>query len=460
MEDWLKKWYKEGFEKSKASSPKKNWKKIAAELDEWPAHWYKSNADKVGIRPKHTNWDAIKKELSDLPVLRKNPIFQIRAIVVTAIAFLLPFLLINPVFYVSNAELSNLTEENSEIQIELNKVSSQESLAFNEQNSTNKNDDSKTNRATTIKKEKLSNLISEETELNEGLLSITNSKDLIETLDKEPETNINQITVVVSQVEKVDDNQEEKSPLIVTNEQPDEKEFDQINKLPIKKLDPIKTKSSFNSGLNDIKNPLIYNGWYIGGGAVLQKTTLLNPINSRSLVKGSGVMSSPNLNVSINLNVMKQLKNRNAFSAFVMLNNNKSQRYTETNFDEVAEGQISLDYVLVGANYHSRLLESYDNTLSLNSVMGLYSAINTGISEHKNTEQIDFLKGGFRNYDVGVSFGFETNFYLNSKWMIYSDLIYQLGVINIFNGTDKVPADFFHTQTSSLNLGVGIRRKL
>jgi hypothetical protein len=426
MEDWLKTWYKEGFEKSKVHSPKKNWKKIASELEEWPSHWYKKNVAEIKIKPKHTIWGNIEQQLQQQQPKRVFA-FSLNYFILVSGIVLMPFLLVHPPYFYD----STRTAEFSFAQVD-NPVSIK-TKEYNPTSLINAKDEDLVREIENQKK-----ISSHEPPSIENILPA-------EHINKKEE----QHKYISTHIETLKNSSIDDSEEGI--------DFTQPTFIPMYALN---NSLYFENSLRQNKVKIDQKGWYIGGGATIQKTSLLNPITQRSLSKTSSLNTKVSMNIGAHLNAYNQFNNRSALSATIFLNNKKIQQYELFENQELTTGKMELNYLLLGVNYHRRLKHFSNKSMGISSIVGLFTGINTGISEVVNTKDVVIFQNGFRKFDAGITAGYELNYSLSPKLMFYSDIVYQIGLINIFRGTDKIPSDFFHTQTSSLYLNLGLRFKM
>ena len=88
----------------------------------------------------------------------------------------------------------------------------------------------------------------------------------------------------------------------------------------------------------------------------------------------------------------------------------------------------------------------------MNTVSGLYVSRRAGLTESLNGLAIDDLSAGYKSFDVGLNIGVDYSVIVNSKLQWTTGLKYQIGMMNVFGGVDKVPASFFKTYTNSFGL--------
>lgn len=431
MEDWVKKWYKEGFEKSNAYSPKNNWKIIASVLNEWPAHWYKKNVNDIKLRPKYNLWDNIESTLQ-----RNTPqptsLFSFKKFAALVGIICIPFFLVHP-----TVRLTSSTSDHKIVEVEDVKTSHLKKLAIQSAVQTihkaiSPSSDKKKIQLLLIEQNTIvSNVVNSNSHFDSDSSALAESNNTSQTINP----NISPASI-------------------------DSTRLIDLDPLELNPLYAITSASIIDYSLLPAKKKIDQKGWYLGTGATLQKTSLLNPITQRSLTSGSSLKTVASLNIGTQLSAYNQVTNRSGISATIFLHNKKIQQYKTTQSQETYSGKTELDYILFGFNYHRRLKTFENIPLNINSITGVFAGLNTGVSETINNESVVLLQNGFRKFDSGISVGYEINYSISPKWLFYSDIVYQIGLINIFKGTEQIPSHFFHTQTSSLNFSLGLKFKI
>jgi hypothetical protein len=224
---------------------------------------------------------------------------------------------------------------------------------------------------------------------------------------------------------------------------------DRIISLPVLKSDFSENK---NRDLIEYDNSLKSGSW-LSFALAPQISSLNNPMSQSAFkAEDQRVVYTPSLTYEVAAGY--KFNRRNGVKLAMLLNNQKSlQVSTETD-----ERSISLNYLSIGALYTSSWQVGHSRRLSLNTEAGLLAGISTKNDVLFNTERIDYLEEGYSRFDAGVIFGASLSTKLNDHWSLSTGVNSQVGIVNIFKGTDAIPADFFKTSTQSISLNIGLIR--
>jgi hypothetical protein len=88
---------------------------------------------------------------------------------------------------------------------------------------------------------------------------------------------------------------------------------------------------------------------------------------------------------------------------------------------------------------------------------GVYGSFRTDIAELWAGEERNFMSEGFKKFDLGLNTELNTVYTLNESVDLTMGLYASNGLINVFNGIDNIPANFYRTFTTSIGTSVGLR---
>ena len=143
------------------------------------------------------------------------------------------------------------------------------------------------------------------------------------------------------------------------------------------------------------------------------------------------------------------MNDRKSFSVFDLANSNALRRSTEFSF------------ITASGLYKRNVLKSIGSEKQqLNAGLGLFGSVRTQIHERSDNPNFLSFIDNYKKYDVGLNLGVDYSFDITKRIRLFTGLQYQLGVINLFNGANKVPASSYNTRTSALGFNVAAYYKL
>tara|TARA_Y100000385_G_C13097234_1_gene642124 strand:- start:522 stop:1763 length:1242 start_codon:yes stop_codon:yes gene_type:complete len=405
MKGSVGKWYKKGFDRLKVIAPASVWTNVSAELKNWPAGWYSANTEKIDISPKKDSWETIANAVQPLNAHNRSLRFFIyRAGSVAVIFAMLPF-------------------------------------GFN--------DSSKTS---IIGLPFGLNLFSQFTE--------SYTQDIIQS-EVVPEQQVAQHDANSSSVSLISENYPLNVPNRTFSRANDDKERSEFTlmstRIPLKKIEPgyphrmiiVDVVNGLSFGRDELSK------FALGVKINAHGSTLLTPQTRLALNSESSVQSHLGVNVSFGVTGRYAFNNKNAISFDFMVDDRKTQIIENYSAGSLVERRTDLTYTSLSASYQRNVFNPQHvrkNAHALYVGIGVFGSYRTSLLELLNQEVVNNYEEGYRKFDMGTDFGVDYSVNLTNRIEWSAGLKYQLGLMNVFKGVDKVPASFLNTYTSSFGL--------
>ncbi len=418
MKDWIDEWYNNQFDQIDLTPSSEVWENISQAMEDWPKHWYSFNAKDLGTKPRSNTWEQLNIHLSDeRRVLRANRFSYITAAVASFLLLVIPlktedflfsedFQIASLAGFISSPDLSDPIRSNSKIQKEENTlgtvIADRRNSSFAYIDTINHN-------------------------LNEETASILK--------DNSPYV-LNRSIL--------------KSGITIDSE--DSGDFrNEVNRmLPIRQTSlaqiNLSRELSFN-GVYDSKR-------WLSLSIMPQLSTLNNPMSQSSFSTEAKIL--PRLSLTYAFSAGHKLNKRNGLKLAVLFNNNKSLMIES---DKV-QRNINLRYLSLAALYTSSWNIGRQNRLRFNTEVGLFASTLTNKEVLFDEERVSSLEDGYGEVDAGAIFGVAISSKITNRWSLFTGVNTQIGLLNIFQGNQVIPSDFFKTSTKAVGLTIGFQYHL
>lgn len=426
MNDWIKEWYKNQFNKIDLTPSSKVWDNISETLNDWPKHWYQSNVEKLDVKPDPMVWENLSAEINSS---NRGTSVSWRPSVAASFLFIL-FSSLLP-FYLKHEESTLLAgNENPNIVYKAAKVEqARVSNSYTPKETTKNEKDSSTDQVSrkskSVSREKIG---TRPFELNTSKIKETDfDYSLVEPLDKN----------LLDHTEKNNFLSQEHtlSPKVIPFK------TEQLTSLTLVK--PIEEKNTKNS-------------WKIGGFISPQTSLLNNPLTDLIATDQTND-SYGSLSVGVDIILEKQFTQKNGVRATIRSNNVKSLNLRSQDIlGADFQRNFVLNYVTLDLNYVHSFSLNTDNTLKLKALFGGFTGYLVNKSVTYNGEQVRYIEDGYKNWDFGTSLGLFINQSISDNFSLEAGFHSQIGMFNTFSGTTYLPANFFRTTTISNAFSIGV----
>lgn len=413
-EDWSEKWYKQAFARSSAGKPKAEvWSGIESALNGWFKHWYQSGATGQTKRPKAQVWNALSAFVDQEILLRR----QLRLRILRGATAIVLFAIL-PLSLADQFELSSQNESTTRFTAEnIAPISASEELA--------------------------------------SVIHTTIDREFVA-----PQMQDTRPQIGIAEMQHASAPQETISLASAS----DNAGFESVNVLEPHALasfsesNPVTlTSQSFDF----VPRPFNLPKWIFGASAVYQHSHLYNETTRMGFAHTSHIKNDSDPSFSLDLALMKPLSKHSLISVRLRINDVKGQGHYDLLGAEYVEKKLTCTYQSLSLNYHRSLLRStIASRASLEISAGFYGSYRTNIQESIDQEDRVFLSPGIRKYDFGLQCGLQSVFRVSKPLHITLGAYYTNGIMNIFKGVEKVPANFYTSFTASYGLSLGLRYQL
>ena len=434
MKDSLEKWYKRGFDNLNVIVPFSIWKNIIESISKWPANWYKTNANDINIETPKNAWEDISKKLVVLNQTKhynNHVLFKASAI---AFCFLLIPLTTHNYSYESRSTIKG--NENQHFVTPL--------IADN----TKTIDSSTSDIINSINKDIVTSKISEGNNQQLGQLDQSNNQLSEQQLNK---TIVR--TIIASDVQpKLESINSELTEAIIVSDL----EYRRIGKSL--GFNPSNELAHYN---DNSKSSAMRSKWMIGGKVSANSTSLITPLIYQTTSSESSLNGKSGYSLSYGVSSIYVINSRSSMSFDFMMNDKKSFAVFDLGNSNSLRRRTQFSFTTFSGLYKRKLIKSFKNEQHhLNAGMGLFGSIRTQLNEYSDNPSFISFIDNYKKYDAGLNLGVDYSFDITKSIRLFTGLQYQLGVINLFNGTKKVPESTYKTRTSALGFNIAMYYKL
>lgn len=414
MKDSVGKWYKDKAKELNVIPPHEAWENIEKSMEDWPKHWYQSNFDGMQSENGNRGWEAIEEKLEiqrNVKKYQRN--FYLRTASLIAGLALIPM-------WISN--VSNNTTFISE------PVTPNLAVASNTQVS---NVENLINEAASIPAiQEIQNLTSNPLRTNNSTIIVTPAVSINSTQNNAVATKPIQTEFDLTFLASLPTGE-------IAVELPYENDLVQRTTESIRYAEPSENKQETQ------KN------WFVGPTFIVGSSELLNPLSFRE-----DAVTSNNLDVAWGISGSRRF-NKNVLTTDLLFSDTKSQM-ASLNSEEVT---TSLNYVTAALQYE-RVAPIFKSAKKLRPELnlggGVFGSILTNSTISSNQSNSYYSEFSYRNFDVGGVLTAGASVQIGESFRVGVNARVQSGVVNLFEGREKVPSNLFRTQS----MATGIQAKL
>ncbi|GEM_PF-5453435 len=427
-EDWLKKWYRDNFSRSSATDLKEEtWKNIESQLGDWTGYWYKSNAESVGEQAPDAVWTQLSSSVQETFMLRRARKWAIARTLGLCFVFLsVPYFMSD--YLLSKEEL--LRPSGYSIA-----TAEQESLSSPE--------------GLVVSNDEISNTAA----IPQENILATNS-------NSEPLTiSANTSTILPTEIPFEASSAVRTHQNINNEDKSSERVLGNIHPLATNELQPISNAVDLqlvNSEYN--RKPMRARNWQVGLAGNYQRSMLLNPTLQRGNDSQSSIKNILGNNVSATISLSRKITPLNKIRLAAKINDVKSQHFMDFAGAQYIRKSLSITYQTLGLSYRRSLLPNHrQSRFGLELGAGFYGSYRTSIEESWGDEERFVMSQGFKKFDLGAQIELDGVYTLYPSVDLTLGVYYSNGFINIFDGIDGIPSDFYKTYTSAFGASIGLQ---
>ncbi len=200
--------------------------------------------------------------------------------------------------------------------------------------------------------------------------------------------------------------------------------------------------------------------FYVGAAGQFGNTWLLSNKTLYSIRESPYSSAEPVRNNAISLLAGINLNDRFDIQLESQFNNNNGQIYKEYAHGDFITNQIQLKYTsLVLTGRYRFIRENKNIPVSHHFVLGTYGSYLQNAYQDIN-ENKENIRDIYKNYDLGLIVGYEVDSRLTNSLILSTSAKIDPGLINIYKGSEELPADFNQTYTTSLGVQISLKYEI
>jgi hypothetical protein len=184
---------------------------------------------------------------------------------------------------------------------------------------------------------------------------------------------------------------------------------------------------------------------------------LLSDKTIHSIRKSPYSSASPETGNSYGIIAGMPLSERFDLQLEALITNESGQKYREYINGQVTHNQIQLNYTTLNmAARYEVIRSSFKLPLSHHLVVGAYGSYLKNARQLTNGET-ENIRGAYKNYNLGLVMGYELSTPIASGYTLSAGVRLNPGFINIYDGTQSLPARFNKTYSTTLSLHLSLK---
>jgi hypothetical protein len=202
-----------------------------------------------------------------------------------------------------------------------------------------------------------------------------------------------------------------------------------------------------------------FRGWYAGGINSINNVWLLNSETFSGLNNNSLNQTNINAGYAYGISAGYGFHDKWAAELNWCINSHQGQKYHVYEEGRYLSKNVSLNYTAVNLSVRQRKT-SRTKWSQLIKSRGIVAGINYGYL--KNAKEIcgqktEMTKDNYHSSDFGFRFGYGYEFLAYSKILFSAGIHTDIGLKNIYSGTDFIPANFDRTHNAAIGFQVGLK---
>jgi hypothetical protein len=216
-----------------------------------------------------------------------------------------------------------------------------------------------------------------------------------------------------------------------------------------------------DSNLNNNKSSTDpkFRSWYAGGINAINNVWLLNSETFSGL--NNSTLDQTNINAGYSYGISAGYGFHDKWAAELnwYINSHQGQKYHVYEEGRYLSKNVSLNYTLINLSIRQRKTSRTKWSWLIKS-QGIVAGINYGYL--KNAKEIcgqktEMTKDNYHSSDFGFRFGYGYEFLAYSKILFSAGIHTDVGVKNIYSGTDFIPANFDRTHNAAIGFQLGLK---
>jgi hypothetical protein len=200
--------------------------------------------------------------------------------------------------------------------------------------------------------------------------------------------------------------------------------------------------------------------FYVGASGEFGNSWLLSNKTLYSIRESPYSAAKPSRNNAFSLTAGFELNDQMEFQLETQISNNNGQIYKEYLNGNFVTNQIQLNYNSLKLLGRYQFVAPKKNIpVSHNFIFGTYGSYLASAYQNIESEK-ENIRSNYRNYDVGLILGYEVDSRIMKDVTLSTGARIDPGIINIYQGSENLPANFNKTYTSSISVLVTLKYHL
>jgi hypothetical protein len=198
--------------------------------------------------------------------------------------------------------------------------------------------------------------------------------------------------------------------------------------------------------------------FYAGLSGELGKSWLLSNKTIYSITESPYSSANPANESSFGFLGGVKLNDKWTVELATILNDNRGQIYREYLNGQLITNKYNLKYSSFSIKGRYKIISKTLNLpVSHNLTFGTYMGYLNNASQIIESESNN-IKPDYRNYDFGLLIGYEIDSQILPNYTLSTGVQIDPGLINIYRGTEELPASFNKTYNASIGVSISIKR--
>jgi len=195
---------------------------------------------------------------------------------------------------------------------------------------------------------------------------------------------------------------------------------------------------------------------YFGITGQIKNTWLFNNTTIRGLKKDELSKTVPDIDKDIAIHAGYQLSDKIDIFAVANFRTYHKQKYYDYMHGNYTAKETLLNYSMLDVQFKYNMKELKGSPYaSANFIFGCYAGLLKN-AKQKYGNATENVTVGYKNYDIGITLGYEYAIDLFSNMQITPGLRLNQGILNIYNGDENMPAYFNKTYSTAFNFNIGL----
>ena len=200
--------------------------------------------------------------------------------------------------------------------------------------------------------------------------------------------------------------------------------------------------------------------YYLGASGQFGNSWLLSNKTLYSIRESPYSAAKPKRSNAFSIMGGMVLNNKLDLQLETQVSNSNGQVYKEYLNGDFITNQIQLNYTSVKLLGRYRFVKQKENIpVSHHLVIGTYGSYLVNAVQDIADEK-ENISSNYRNYDLGIILGYEADSRISKNLTLSTGARIDPGIINVYKGSEQLPAEFNKTYTSSISVQLSLKYHL